>query len=368
MSLPLHLPEWQSFECRSCGRCCRNSWEIRVELEAVAAIAASQSVRRVEKEGFLPLVVLPDGSAATGRRPDGGCVFLDENSLCSLHGELGREQKPLACQLFPYSLTATPDGYFASLSFACPSVVAGHGGDLASNRQELQGLLAARGSAGPLPHQVELWPGQGVAWSDYLRLEQELLAQFDPRDPVVSLLDLAAGLARSPERLISLRREDPFEESVLAMICASVIALWELPDSPELRQSFSQAVLGGEPLASERHGMALPVFDFGPTPSPLLVPIFERYFQNAVLGKTLLAAPLLQRLLALACGYALVVYYGEAFRQAGGGGEWNLELASRAFELVEGDLVTHTASADELFAVFASTLLPAREKETWPHV
>jgi Fe-S-cluster containining protein len=362
----LHLEAWQAFECHSCGRCCRDSWHIHVEPQARPAILASQAARRCEKEGYLPLVVLPDQTALTGRREDGACVFLDGKNLCTIHGELGGSHKPLACQLYPYTLTATPDGYFASLSFACPSVVAGPAAaKLESNREELLALLAQRGRSGPLPERVELWPGQMLDWRQYRELEPALLAEFDASDPVTALLDLAVGLLRSPTRPARVRREEPFEESLLEMICASVIALWELPETPEQRQSFSQAVLLGEPLLSHRHGIPLPAFAWGPTPSPLMLSVFERYFRNAVEGKALLAGPLLHRLLALACGYALVLYYGEAFRQACGAGEWNLDLLSRAFALVEAELVTHTASADELFTVFGNSLRQAHESESY---
>ena len=372
MSQALHLASTQSFQCHSCGRCCRNSWDIRVEAGARQGIAASSAAQRCEKEGYLPLVVLADGTVATGRRQDGACVFLTGKELCSIHGELGGGRKPLACQLYPYSLTATPDGYFASLSFACPSVVEGVGGNLEANRRELQALLEERSSGDvEVPHQVEIVAGRFVSWASYRALEGKLLLAYRADDPIGSLLDCAVGIVGAVIRgeetspwpdLSTVIREEPFEESLLAMFCASVIALWELPDHPEDRQAFSQAVLSGLPVHSQRYDLPLPSLDFGKAEGQL-IETFDRYFANAIHGKSLLAGPVVSRLLALACGCALVMYYGNAFRQAEGAAELSWKALSRAFELVEADLVTHTRSADPLFAAFEGSLCQAHQIE-----
>lgn len=365
MTAVLHLS--QPFQCHSCGRCCRNSWDIRVEPQARPGISNSEAFHQIQRQGYQPLVVLADDSIATGRTPEGACLFLTAEQLCSIHGELGGGNKPLACQLYPYSVTATPTGYYASLSFACPSVVAGAGGDLEANRQELLGLLEERGAgAQELPHQVEIAEGRQVSWSSYQSLEVRLLEAFRPEDPVSSLLDLAVAMLENVEPWPDLRaseRDDPFEESVLAMFAASVISLWELPQAPEQRQDYSQAVLSGSPVWSQRHGIALPPFDIGLVSEAWVVDVFARYFRNAVVGKALLAPTVVSRLLALAIGSALVLYYSEAFRQAQGEDAVSMETLSRSFELVEADLVTHTRSADPLFAAFESTLRQARGLE-----
>ncbi len=362
MTLTLHLS--QPFQCHSCGRCCRNSWDIRVEPSARDGISHSEASNHVRRQGYQPLVVLADSTTVTGRTEDGACVFLSPELLCSVHGELGGSAKPLACQLYPYSVTAAPDGYYASLSFACPSVVAGAGGDLQANRQELLELLGERG-AGPqeLPHEVEVTEGRFLSWASYLQLEERLLQAFRPEDPVASLLDLAVGVLDGAPDLRSVGREDAFEESVLAMFSASVISLWELPQAPDERQAYSQAVLTGEPVWSQRQGMALPPFDIGVVDEAWVAEVFARYFRNAVVGKALLSPTVVSRLLALAIGCTLVLYYSEAFRQAQGVEAVSMEHLSRGFELVEADLVTHTRSADPLFAAFESTLREARGME-----
>ena len=336
-----------------------------MEPSAQADILASQSTAAVQREGYTPLVVLADQTAATGRRPDGACVYLTPETLCSLHGELGGGRKPLACQLYPYSLTATPDGYFASLSFACPVVVEGRDGNLQANRQELEGLLAERGGPAQVAHQVEVLAGVSVPWESYLELEKRLHSAFQPGDPVNSLLNAAVGVTQAVQAsnpwpdFTQVTREEAFDLSLLAMFSASVIALWELPNAPQQRQAFSQALLQGEELRSDRHALTLPRLDFLPADQPLLRETFQRYWENAIFGKSLLAGPVVSRLLTLACGFALTLYYAEAFRQQAGAEQVDLQALIRAFELVEADLVSHTRSADPLFLAFESTLQQA---------
>lgn len=360
MTAALHIAA--SFTCHSCGRCCRNSWDILVEPAARSAIAGSAAAQKAERSGYQPLVVHSEQTVATGRRKDGACVFLDAQQLCSLHAELGSQSKPLACRLYPYSIVATPSGYYASLSFACPSVVEGQGGELEGNRGELQHMLDSIGDfKHELPHQVTLRPGESISWGAYLALEPRILEAFRPEDPVVSLLDLAVAVlltdgSKPWPDLRPAKREEPFEESMLAMFCASVIALWNEPERPELREEMSRAVLAGESIWSERHQITLLPFDILRAEPPWLKEIFQRYVDNAVFGKSLLARSVVSRLLALAIGSALVLYYADTFAHAQGSSQLSLEAVTRSFELVEADLVTHTQSLDPLFATFESTL------------
>lgn len=368
----LQIASFQSFECHSCGRCCRNSWAIRVESGARDEIWATSVADEVVKAGYQPLLVLEDQAVVTGRKADGACVFLAPDNLCGIHAEIGKKKKPLACQVYPYGLTETPDGYFASLSFACPSVVAGLGQDLEANRRELQELLDDHGQAmsrpDSLPHQVEILQGRSIPWKEYLALETAISSAFQPEDPVVSLLSIATDLVLTvvthqgdlPLDWSSIRggpREGDFEEAVLAMFSASVVALLENPDEPESRQPFSEAMLSGQQLFSERHQVALPEFSLGQPQPEWVVAVFQRYFQNAIFGKSLLTTSVVSRLLCLACAYTLVMYYGEAFK--GSETDLSLEALTKAFELVESELVVHTRSVDELFLTFETTLVSA---------
>jgi lysine-N-methylase len=90
-----------------------------------------------EKLGFDPVVEFR-GTRYLRQREDGACVFLMENGLCRIHAEFGFEQKPIACQLFPFSLTPADAGAVMGINFACQSVLENKGAALASHVQDLE--------------------------------------------------------------------------------------------------------------------------------------------------------------------------------------------------------------------------------------
>ena len=382
--MELHLAPFQSFRCNGCGRCCRNSWSVEVEPVALSEIAASVATQSKERQGYQPLVVLSAGQTVTGRDSSGACLYLDSVGLCELHAELGAEKKPLACQLYPYSVTSTPDGRFASLSFACPVALWGSDENLEVNRSDLQSLLQRRGATGgPLPETVEIVRGRAVPWSSYLQLEaalsQRLQADLPARSSLGAVGSVLSILAATPGDTVpdwsSLTADAPdeeFEEQLLEMVCASLIALLELPDQPELRQEFSQALQAGAPLVSPRHRYPLPALSFGARPDALLETCFERYLANFLFGKALLCGTVVSRLLGLAAGTALIVYYSQAFESSDAtlresndatlreaNQATRREAISRAFELVEAELLTHSRSTDPLFASLEETFCTA---------
>ncbi len=362
--MSLHLAPFQAFECHSCGRCCRNSWSVQVEEVALADIAGSETTQKKERQGYLPLVVVADGTTVTGRDTGGACLYLDGEGWCEIHAELGSEKKPLACQLFPYAVTATPDGLFASLSFACPVALWGHDGELERNRRELESLLESRGDRDrSLPHRVELVTGRSISWASYRSLEQRLVELPSTERPALSLLGLvgevllataSTGLDDDPswETLTGAEAQDEFEVTLLQMLCASLIALLELPTEPQARQEMSQAILSGGRIESPRHGSVLPELSLYRTPNQLLQACLERYRQNALFGKGLLNGTVVSRLLLWATGFVLLDFYGELFE----GLHLERKVAiARAFELVEAELLTHSRSADSLFAALEAT-------------
>ncbi len=341
---------------------------MEVDSEALPTIAESRSTLRLEGRGYVPLPVLPNGRTVTGRDSAGACLYLDNQGWCELHAELGSQRKPLACQLYPYSITATPDGHYASLSFACPVVLWGGEGDLDGNRRELEALLQSRGSAdGPLPHLVEIVSGRKVDWNSYRELESRLQELNLAQMPALRLLGAAGEVLRvlAGTELDSVpdwqSLEDPpsgddFEEMVLTMICASLIALLELPTEPESRHEMSQAVQSGQAVLGPRHQITLPPFSLQEEPDGLLQDCLERYYRNALFGKTLLSDTVVSRLLLLSAGYALVVAYSQAFEAVT---ESRKEAIARAFELVEAELLTHSHSVSPIFISLEETLCQA---------
>lgn len=145
MPLPLQLPTIQNWSCHNCGGCCRQH-EIEItEAERArivsqswtgeAGFPANQSL--FQKRGFSwnPRYFL-------AHRPDGACVFLDENGLCRIHARHGEQAKPLACRIYPYAFHPSGGKITVSLRFSCPSVVGNRGRSLEDQKRELKELEA----------------------------------------------------------------------------------------------------------------------------------------------------------------------------------------------------------------------------------
>lgn len=80
------------------------------------------------------------GNWVLNKRPDGACVFLDEDNRCMIHARSGEPAKPLACRIFPFSLRSVPHGWQASLRYDCPSVRSSKGAPIAQYRAWLADL------------------------------------------------------------------------------------------------------------------------------------------------------------------------------------------------------------------------------------
>ena len=119
--IELHFPEGQNYDCVMCGAGCESLWTVPVEAAVVEKIEAHP----------LGIRVINENGAAFSREEDGGyaiyykdptdprCGFFRQDKLCSIHAELGMEEKPLTCQQFPFHLTETPDGVYVGLSYMC---------------------------------------------------------------------------------------------------------------------------------------------------------------------------------------------------------------------------------------------------------
>ena len=136
--LNLPLPE-QRYSCHGCGGCCR---EFTVQLD-------SDDLARLREQGwaarldFEPTVEFR-GKTYLRQREDGACVFLMDNGLCRIHAEYGLTAKPIACQLFPFTLMPTAGGRLQTgLSFACPSVIHNRGVALAEHAADVRRMAAA---------------------------------------------------------------------------------------------------------------------------------------------------------------------------------------------------------------------------------
>jgi Fe-S-cluster containining protein len=128
------------YRCRSTGACCSSGWDIPVEPQAEAHLrdALASGALRVPDPAatsirprpdaprgadcFRAVPGLPHGARVVlAASPSGRCAFLDGDSRCAVHGQLGPEALPSACRDFPRVVTLTPLGVSISLSHYCPT-------------------------------------------------------------------------------------------------------------------------------------------------------------------------------------------------------------------------------------------------------
>ena len=149
----VRLPVSQAWSCHRRGGCCREHLVPLSRAEADWIIAqdwgndlSEQPVRRLS--GWLGTA-----TPVLAQRPDGSCVFLDENGLCRIHTRYGEEAKPLACRLFPYVFVPLGPSVRLSLRFSCPSVCGNLGSALDTSQRAIDTLW----------HEVRRREGSGTA-------------------------------------------------------------------------------------------------------------------------------------------------------------------------------------------------------------
>jgi len=135
----------QRYSCHGCGNCCR---DFTVQLRE-SDLRRLREQKWEEKLGMPPTVAFR-GETYLRQREDGSCIFLMENGLCRIHAEYGFEEKPIACQLFPFSLTPARRGAAMGLNFACQSVLENKGADLGSHLDELRRMAKSLPEVKPL--------------------------------------------------------------------------------------------------------------------------------------------------------------------------------------------------------------------------
>ncbi len=146
MKLPVILPDLkaQQWDCHGCTNCCR---ELVVHL-------TPRDVEEIERQGWRermpePPYIRLGRERVLNHRPGGGCVFLTDDGRCRIHAEFGADAKPLACQLYPFTLHRESESIRADIRFDCPSAAANHGSPLSSHRKDVNRLASSLEDAGP---------------------------------------------------------------------------------------------------------------------------------------------------------------------------------------------------------------------------
>lgn len=125
------------YGCIRCGKSCRHDWDIWIHRDLPARIEPHLAQLGLTRETAF---VYEEGRVRLAR-DEQGCRFL-QDSLCSLHCQLGVRHKPNFCQQYPWFFVDTPDGVRVSASYTCTAVLRSAGPPLSEQRTEIEECLA----------------------------------------------------------------------------------------------------------------------------------------------------------------------------------------------------------------------------------
>jgi lysine-N-methylase len=194
MKLTVITPEirGQLFDCQGCTNCCR---------ELVVYLTAADR-RRIDEQkwgdrlGAPPYVRLGRGYVLN-HSADGGCVFLQGDGLCRIHAEHGLQAKPLACQLYPFTVEREGESVRSGIRFDCPTVQKSEGRAVAGHRAEISRLTKLIETE--LPSELRESPAE-IEFAEDCTISRATL------DKLLAVLDRWASQTRHPlqMRLVGL--------------------------------------------------------------------------------------------------------------------------------------------------------------------
>jgi hypothetical protein len=170
----------------------------------------------------------------------------------------------------------------------------------------------------------------------------------------------AGGRGDWPE-LVNPREDLTFAKEILAKYLGSMVSALENIEDGEQRAALAKAVEGARRVTSTRFAMQLPALDLDRPHAAWMRNVYQRYFRNAVAGKSLLKSTVVGKLLAIACAIILAGYYAEAYRQARGRDAIDLDCLTDAFRIVEFHITTHSPVIGSYFVGLEDTFAKLAE-------
>ncbi|HIB67167.1 MAG TPA: YkgJ family cysteine cluster protein [Phycisphaerales bacterium] len=347
-------PIAQNFSCNNCGNCCTRAWKVKVDPEKVSPVERSRIFQSLQSEGFVPLPVIA-GETRVGRRGNGACGFRQDGG-CAIHAELGPFAKPVVCQLYPFSAVNTPDGYYLSLSFSCPTVLENSGQEVSSQIPDLKRALGESSffsnPAMSADTRVPLYGQESLPWVEYLALEDELWKVVTGENPMKELLQAATMVLH----------QGRFEMETFSAIASDFsfftaygIAALEHPKDGDKREKMCLALQAEEQPYSGLLESKLPVFLPSKPGHEVTRRLFHRYMENQIRGKQLISeGTLLSRVLMLAVSCTIALYYLRARTEEK---EPTKEDLAWVFHLVETAISGHSNVFHDLFRQYEAAVL-----------
>ncbi len=151
-----------------------------------------------------------------GLSTDKPCPFLTKEKLCSIHLNWGKKLKPKICQLFPFSFTYTPNGYYLYPSFASTAVIFNMGQALTQQdfTDKLNLFLEIYPNLNLDWNNIYLLDGEKIDFKKYLKHEEHILNVLDSnnfsfKDKLFGCLDYFCSLNVNQLKIKDLDNIDP---------------------------------------------------------------------------------------------------------------------------------------------------------------
>jgi len=140
MTIPkVIIASQQRSGCIMCGRCCRR-FHVRIEPRERDRIASLDWKGKPFARDFSTTI---NGYEYFRRKPDGGCVFLDDKGVCTIHAQFGYDVKALTCRGYPMNIVSTFPGEVSVMArLDCPAVLSNEGTPLPGQRKDVESLVA----------------------------------------------------------------------------------------------------------------------------------------------------------------------------------------------------------------------------------
>ncbi|MBL9149768.1 MAG: YkgJ family cysteine cluster protein [Phycisphaerae bacterium] len=234
----------QRYSCHGCGNCCR---DFTVQLRP-------DDLARLERQGWKEklgeeVTVEFRGQTFLRQRDDGACIFWMADGKCRIHAEHGFEEKPIACQLFPFSIVPGERDAAVGVNFACGSVLESKGKSLSTHRDELVRMTARVPETVAAPVPIMLAEGLVATADEIDALVRGCERWMQRRDvPLAIRLDGLAWLSQSlSAATLTGVRGKRFAELVDTLVAAMPDELAHLPIEPATGRQIAllrQAVFG----------------------------------------------------------------------------------------------------------------------------
>ncbi|MFH1449461.1 MAG: flagellin lysine-N-methylase [bacterium] len=158
------------FKCQSCGSCCLG-WEINIDENTYQKLSNYFKEHPLPYSSDQPLfIVSEDSKKVKNSLINGRCIFLEEDNLCYIHRNLGKQAKSEVCLTYPNICVPTSRGIFNTLSFSCPAAAR-----LLDHQEPFSFELLQHGSTIKPDKELNFHGEEKIPWNLYFLIEEYLM-------------------------------------------------------------------------------------------------------------------------------------------------------------------------------------------------